>query len=212
MEEIRYLVEQNGFDFVAKEAADHEEQGRLSSAEIHLIRECPCSIWIDRPPAGDRYRNVLVAVDCMNPHYEQLNQEMIAGTLRFCEVEDATMHVLHVWEFPGEAMLRGRRFNATSKIDAMIEEERRHHGEAFDVLLQPFESHGSRLMQHLIKGRPLKAVMELTARYKIELLVMGAGDAHTGVASWLLGTRAEQVLKVVPCAVFARRPKGSAVT
>lgn len=204
--EIARLVERDGYDFVAKVASDQDEQGRLSSTEIGLIRNCPCSVWIDRAPAGDRYQNVLLAVDCMNADHERLNHEMITGAVRFCKAEEATLHVLHVWEFPGEAMLRGRTFTAADKVDAMVEEERRLHANALDALLEPHASAGPRLRKHLVKGRPLTVVMELTARSQIDLLVMGAGT-RTGVAGWLLGGTAEQVLKVVPCAVYAMKPK-----
>jgi nucleotide-binding universal stress UspA family protein len=211
VKEIASLVEQSGYDFVAKVASDQEEQGRLSSTEIDLIRNCPCSVWIDRAPGASRYQNVLVAVDCMNPDYEQLNHEMIAGTMRFCAAEDATMHLLHVWELPGESMLRGRSFTAADKVDAMVEDERRLHAQAFDALLEPYASQGSLLRRHLVKGRPMTVVTELAARCQIDLLVMGAG-AKTGIAGWLLGSSAEQMLKVVPCAVYAQKPRPAKTT
>lgn len=204
--EIARLVERDGCDFVAKVASDQDERGRLSSTEIGLIRNCPCSVWIDRAPAGDRYQNVLLAIDCMNADHERLNHEMITGAIRFCAAEQATLHVLHVWEFLGEAMLRGRTFTAADKVDAMVEQERRLHADALDALLEPHASAAPRLKKHLVKGRPLTVVMELTARSQIDLLVMGAG-ARPGVAGWLLGGTAEQVLKVVPCAVYAMKPK-----
>jgi nucleotide-binding universal stress UspA family protein len=126
--------------------------------------------------------------------------------MRFCAAEDATMHVLHVWELPGESMLRGRTFTAADKVDAMAEDERRLHALAFDALLEPHAAQGSRLRRHLVKGRPMTVVTELAARCQIDLLVMGAG-AKTGIAGWLLGSSAEQMLKVVPCAVYAKKPR-----
>lgn len=210
MKEIAGLVERGGYDFVAKVASDEEEKGRLSSTEINLIHSCLCNIWIDRPPrTGDRYRAVLLAVDCMDPDHEQLNHEMLSGAVRFCEAEDATLHVLHVWELPGEMMLRGRSF-ATEKIDALVEDERRLHQKAFDALLEPYAT-GRRLERHLVKGRPMAVVMYLAASCQIDLLAMGAG-VRSGMFGRLLGSSAEQMLKVVPCSVFAerlRRPKAA---
>jgi universal stress protein E len=128
VKEIATLVERDGYDFVAKVASDQAERGRLSGTEIDLIRRCPCNVWIDRPPrAGDRYQTVLLAVDCMDPDHERLNQEMTTGAARFCEAEDATLHLLPMWDLPGETMLRGRSFTGREKIDAMVEHERRLH-------------------------------------------------------------------------------------
>jgi universal stress protein E len=209
VKEIATLVERDGYDFVAKVASDQEERGRLSSTEIDLIRRCPCNVWIDRPPrAGDRYQTVLLAVDCMDPDHEQLNHEMITGAARFCEAEDATLHVLHVWEVRGETMLRGRSFTGSDKIDAMVEHERRLHEKAFEALLEPYAALGERLKRHLVKGRPMAVVMDLTATCQVDLLVMGAG-VKAGIGGWLLGSSAEQVLKVVPCAVFAEKRRRS---
>ena len=205
VDEIGSLVERSGFNFVAKEASDQEERGRLSSMEINLIRNCPCNVWIDRTPrTGGRYQTVLVAVDCMDPDHEQLNREMIAGAVRFCEAEDATLHVLHAWELPGETMLRGRSFGTADKIDAMVDHEHRLHQKGFDALLEAHAAQGTRLKRHLVKGQPMAAVMDLTASYQIDLLAMGAG-VGTGIGGWLLGSSAEQMLKVVPCAVFAQK-------
>lgn len=205
VDEIGSLVERGGYNFVAKEASDQEERGRLSSMEINLIRHCPCNVWIDRPPrTGDRYQSVLVAVDCMDPDHEKLNHEMITGAVRFCEAEDATLRVLHAWEVPGESMLRGRSFGTADKIDAMVEHERQLHQKAIDALLESYASQGTRLERHLVKGQPMAAVMDLTASCQIDLLAMGAG-VRTGIGGWLLGSSAEQVLKVVPCAVFAQK-------
>lgn len=204
VKEVTSLVERGGYDFVAKVASDQEEQGRLSSMEIDLIRHCPCTVWIDRAPAGDRYQTVLVAVDCINPDHEKLNHELISGTLRFCQGEDFTIHVLHVWHFPGETMLRGRSLAAADKVDAMVEDERRIHEQAFDALLAPYASQGLRLNKHLVKGQLITVIKELTARSRIDIVVMGAG-AKTGIAGWLLGSSAEQMLKVVPCSVVAKK-------
>lgn len=215
VKEIATLVEHDGYDFVAKVASDQEERGRLGSTEIDLIRRCPCNVWIDRPPhAGDRYQTVLLAVDCRDPDHEQLNHEMITGAARFCEAEDATLPALHVWHLPGKAMLRGRSFTGSDKIDAMVEHERRLHEEAFQARLEPYASLGARLDRHLVKGRPMVVVMDLTAACQVDLLVMvpvgdGAG-VKAGIGGWLLGSSAEQVLKVVPGAVFAEKHRSKA--
>ena len=100
-------------------------------------------------------------------------------------------------------MLRGRSFSA-NKIDATVEHERRLHQEAFDALLEPFLSRGSQLQKHLVKGQPMAVIMDLTASGQIDILAMGAG-ARAGIGGWLLGSSAEQMLKVVPCAVFAQK-------
>jgi universal stress protein E len=209
VKEIASLVERDGYDFVAKVASDQEERGRLSSTEIDLIRSCPCNVWIDRPPpAGDRYQTVLLAVDCMDPDHEQLNHEMLEGAVRFAKAEDATLHVLHVWNLAGETMLRGRSFAGSDKINALVEQERQLHQKAFDALLEPYASLGGRLKKHLVKGIPMAVVMDLAVSCQIDVLGMGAG-VRSGIGRWLIGGTAEQVLKVVPCAVFAekrRRP------
>jgi nucleotide-binding universal stress UspA family protein len=54
----------------------------------------------------------------------------------------------------------------------------------------------------------MAVVMHLVASCQIDLLAMGAG-VRPGMFGWLLGSSAEQVLKVVPCSVFAEKLRRS---
>ena len=64
--ELIRAVQRNGYDLLMK--APHPPEGlteRLfyGSFDLHLLRKCPCPVWIDRPESAHPYRNILAAVD-----------------------------------------------------------------------------------------------------------------------------------------------------
>ena len=63
--EIIRAVMRNAYDLVIKAA--HPSPGLadrlLGSTDLHLLRKCPCPVWIDRPGKPIPYKSVLAAVD-----------------------------------------------------------------------------------------------------------------------------------------------------
>ena len=53
-----------GHDLVVKTAEDPGWLNRLfGSDDMHILRKCPCPVWLLKPGISRRFRNILVAVD-----------------------------------------------------------------------------------------------------------------------------------------------------
>lgn len=60
---------------------------------------------------------------------------------------------------------------------------------------------------HLLKGDPAEVIASLTAKKRIDLIVMGT-VGRTGIPGFLIGNTAETVLRQVNCSVLAVKPEG----
>ncbi|KPJ95774.1 MAG: universal stress protein, UspA, partial [Gammaproteobacteria bacterium SG8_11] len=62
--EIIREVLRNGRDLVIKMAEQYDWLDRwFGSDDMHLLRKCPCPVWLIKPQAPKSYRRILAAVD-----------------------------------------------------------------------------------------------------------------------------------------------------
>ncbi len=126
--ELIRAVQRNGFDLLVK--APHLPEGlteRLlyGSFDLHLLRKCPCPVWIDRPESAHPYRNILAAVDPTDRANLELNRLIMDLASSLAERESAQLHVVHAWRMAGESMLRsGRARISATEVERTAEPKR----------------------------------------------------------------------------------------
>ncbi|NEX18366.1 MAG: universal stress protein, UspA [Halochromatium sp.] len=195
----------------------------FGSEDLHLLRKCPCPLWLGRPQDALNYRRVLAAVDLepLASNKEQAQQAALNATIldlaaALATSEFAELHVAHVWAALGEPILRGGMIATPTetKIDAYIEAERRRHGQALEQALADLEARlGAEALRwlkpirHLPKGLPREELPALATRIDADILVLGT-LGRTGVSGLLIGNTAEAVLQRINCAVLAVKPAG----
>ena len=223
LEVVREVLRED-HDLVMKCAGDQAPVAALfGSDDLHLLRKCPCPLWLGRNDDALNYRRVLAAIDVQplasaNDQAQQraLNATILDLAAALATSEFAELHVAHVWTALGEPILRGGMIAtpAETKIDAYIEAERRRHGQALERALADLEGRvGPEAMQwlqpvrHLTKGSPREELPALARRIDADILVLGT-LGRTGVAGLLIGNTAEAVLHRIDCAVLAIKPDG----
>ncbi|MEA3642132.1 MAG: universal stress protein [Lamprobacter sp.] len=223
LEVIREVV-RHDHDLVMKCVGDKPPMAALfGSEDLHLLRKCPCPLWLGRPQDALNYRRVLAAVDVepLVAAKEQAQQQALNATIldlaaALATSEFAELHVAHAWTALGEPILRGGMLTtpAETKIDAYIEAERRRHGQALQQALADLEARaGTEVMQwlkpvrHLPKGAAREELPALATRIDADILVLGT-LGRSGVSGLLIGNTAEAVLQRIDCAVLAVKPEG----
>jgi universal stress protein E len=85
VEVIRAVLRED-YDLLIKPARSRTGTGAglFGSVDMHLLRKCPCPVWIDREPerggaeagaaAAPSYRSILAAVDPVTAEARQMNQ------------------------------------------------------------------------------------------------------------------------------------------
>lgn len=222
LEIVREVI-RSGHDLVIKIPETRDWRDRFfSSDDMHLLRKCPCPVWLVKPEASKVYRRILAAVD-VDDRYPQeelktrhaLNQQILemAGSLALSEF--AELHVAHTWNAVGEsAMLGAFMYEPEEKISAYVEQISLQHKANLDGLMCEVTSQlGREALEylkphtHLVKGWARKEIPTLAKGIEADLVVMGT-VARTGIPGFIMGNTAETILNQIDCSVLAIKPPG----
>ena len=214
----------NGHDLVIKTPETWDWLDRFfGSDDMHLLRKCPCPVWLIKPQAPKSYRRILAAVDVGDAYpptklesQRALNHQVLEMASSLAVSEFSELHVVYAWEATGESAMRDSAFMRRPKteVDAYVEQARQHHTESMNSLLLDLASYQGRdtldyikPQIHLVKGWARKEIPALTKRIDADLIVMGT-VARTGVPGFIMGNTAETILNQIDCSVLAIKPPG----
>ena len=110
LEVIRSVL-RNEYDLVIKAAENPDFMRRLfGSVDMHLLRKCPCPVWLMKTPEKSKYNCFLAAVD-FEPlqavaSEQAFNNEILDRAASLALSDEASLHLVHAWEaFAEKAML-----------------------------------------------------------------------------------------------------------
>ncbi len=185
---------------------DRTGMGRMifGSTAIKLVRRCPCPIWVAKPEPEPAQWNILVASDLA-----PVSEKALALAVRLSELHPATIHLLHVVDFPLD------RIWCTGLPDAKEEEYRRNVRHAAEQALQgQIDRAGARgltpaVQIHLVDdpgGLPDEGIIGFIRKNTIDLLVMGT-IGRSGISGVMIGNTAERILPQLTCSLLAVKPE-----
>lgn len=209
LEVIRAVV-RNDFDLVIKnaEAARGFAQKPFGPNDQHLIRKCPCPVWIDRPDRPRPYRRILAAVDPLSDAGAGLDRLIMDLAASFVAWEDAEVHVAHGWWLPGESVLRGARANVSERqLADLLETKRAHHANALRALLAHYDLSLDSPNVHFYKSAPTPLIADTAQKLPADLIVMGTAG-RTGIPGFFIGNTAESILLSTDTPVLTIKPAG----
>ena len=223
MEIIREVL-RNERDLVIKTPEHQDWLDRLfGSADMHLLRKCPCPVWLVKPQAPKANRCILAAVDLDDTYPAKEMKSRRALNLQIIEIasslalaESADLHIANAWDAIGENAMRHGAFMKipVDKINAYVEQVQRQHASNLDELIRDAGAYVGpdaldylKPHMHLVKGWARKEIPELVKRIDADLVVMGT-VARTGVPGFIMGNTAETILNQIDCSVFAIKPPG----
>ena len=221
--EIIREVLRNGHDLVIKMPETRDWLDRLfDSDDMHLLRKCPCPVWIIKPGAPKSYRRILAAVDVHDAYPPEelesrrgLNRQILEMASSLALSDFAELHIVHAWHAIGESAMRGALMHTPEdKIIAYVEQVRQQHAASLDGLMHEVTGNlGQDALDylkpqaHLLKGWARKEIPALAKRIETDLVVMGT-VARTGVPGFIMGNTAETILEQIDCSVLAIKPPG----
>lgn len=209
LEVIRAVITR-GHDLVIKAAETPEglPQRAFGPNDQHLIRKCPCPVWIDRPDRSRPYRRILAAVDPLDDAGEDLNRTILDLATSFVPWEGSEVHVVHAWWLPGESELRGGRVRIPElRLHELLGEKEQMHAQALEGLLTGYGLTLDSPQVHFRKSAPAPLIAELAAQLPADLIVIGT-IGRTGIPGFFIGNTAEAVLPITDVPVLAVKPRG----
>ena len=222
--EIIREVLRNGHDLVIKSPEEPVWLERLfGSDDMHLLRKCPCPVWLVKHSPAKTYRRIVAAVDVDMDHpgpereiRHKLNVKILQLAVSLALSDFAELHVVHAWEAAFENAIRGAYLHRPdAEVSAYLEQVRQQHEQGLDALIsEVIDAQGSddavnflNPSKYVIKGPARKEIPALAKDIAADLIVMGT-VARTGVAGLFIGNTAEAILEQVDCPVLAVKPEG----
>ena len=218
LEVVRFVL-QNEIDLVIKSEAVGRSRFRpLGSTDMHVLRKCPCPVWIVRSGHDGPCRRILAAVD-VGPDDEEANalaRRVLEIAVSLAAHEEGELDVLHAWSLPYENTLRSSRSGLPkAMVDQMVADEGRRREEELEALsndvaaaLQEGSEQALRAPRlHVPHGDPDDVIPDFVRESDIELVIMGT-VGRTGVPGFFIGNTAEEVLSQIDCSVVAIKPPG----
>lgn len=189
----------------------------FGSTDQHLLRKCPCPVWLRTPDAGRAPRSIIAAVDVDDwdtaepKTLHDVNRCVIETALRVGAGQGAIVHVLHAWEALGEGMVwafASRQDGRAAAANYVNEIEAARH-RSINALLKPYDDVARvfdvRLVPRLVRGPARAVIPDEVKKQSADLIVMGT-IARTGLSGVIIGNTAEDVLNSVACSVVAVKP------
>ena len=213
IEIIKEVLRENHDLLIVDAAAENELSMRkklLGTNELHLLRKCPCPIWVLKPSDKNAFKRILVAIDSSSSNEEtiNLNLKLLELSTSLAKIESAEHHIIHCWRAYGESMLRSRR--ARGSLEDVDEYVRNMETLARDDLgncLRLFDMTIDNDLVHLIEGDPEWLITDFIRKNDIDLIVMGT-LARTGISGFLIGNTAEKIVNGIECSLLAVKPDG----
>jgi len=218
--EIIREVMRGDFDLVIK--AVTESNKMFGANDMHLLRKCPCPIWLHKSNDSNFDNKILAAVDvddnCTLKELDirhQLNLDVLSIAGSYALSGTADLYVVHVWSAVGESILRSG-FSNTSEEDlaAYVKNVKDDRINKLNLLLKEAETKlGSDAVDYLkpkvelLKGKPETEIPKFTDEINASLVVMGT-VGRTGLPGLFMGNTAEEILNQLNCSLLAIKPKG----
>jgi len=217
--EIIRQVLRNDHDLIVK-CADADNGLReilFSSTDKHLMRKCPCPVWIIKPKERQKYLRILAAVDQdpEEPAKDTLNRQILEMSTSMALTEYSEAHIVHAWELFGESLLTSHKWNfSEAEYEAMLEEEASGRRRWLKNLVKNYgtstDTNNADVLDlhfHVVKGLAQFVVSDLARELAVDLVVMGT-VARAGIDGFFMGNTAESILGQLDCSVLTIKPPG----
>jgi len=197
--------------------------GRLErifgSNDMHLLRKCPCPVWMMKSTETKSYRRILAAVDIGEADdiekQSSLNRQVLEMATSLAHSEFCELHVVHVWRAFGESEFRsGFARMPEAKLKAYLDEVYQKHLQWLNGLMDDLATWvGKEALDyvkpqvHLLKGNAKDEIPRLASELQVDLIVMGT-VVRTGIPGFIMGNTAETILNRIDCSVLAVKPDG----
>jgi len=217
--EVIYEVLRNGYDLVFKTAESGVLFNRVfGSEDMHLLRKCPCPVWLVKPESPKAYQTILAAVDVDDDYPpEELNtrqlliQQILKMASSLAISECAELHIIHAWLAKYEGAMRGAFIaRPEEEVASYVKSVKLRHAQNLDEKIDKLEKNilgCIKPIKHLMKGDPRREIPAFAKEIKADLVVMGT-VARTGLSGFFMGNTAETILNQIDCSVLAIKPPG----
>ncbi|WP_456413077.1 universal stress protein [Thiolapillus sp.] len=207
----KVLRDKHDLVILAAEGKGGLKERLFGSTSMHLMRKCPCPVWVVKPAKRFRHQKILAAVDTTDefPDHERqpLNVLIMELASSLARMDNGELHVIQAWSVFAEGYMEVRGGLSEQSIHQLRKQVKREYAAQLDALLMAVDLEGIAVRKHLPRSdNPSRAIIKLVKNNDIDLLVMGT-VCRTGIAGFFIGNTAEKVLSEADCSVLTVKPE-----
>ena len=179
----------------------------LGPVDLHLLRTCPCPVWLVGPHDPSHAPHIVAAVDASSRHpaEQAINRQIIDLAQSLREARGGSLTVVHAWQPFGEYLLQPRMPPLVFAGLMQRAERAAYLGTA--ALLEPRSERLADVHVEVMKGEPPEVISAVAAARQADVIVMGS-MGRNGLAGIFLGNTAERVLRRWHGSVLVVKPPG----
>lgn len=183
----------------------------FDSQDMHLLRKCPMPLLLYKHGTPLPFSTVMASVDVSlgedwgDDDNIDLNQQIF----QWAQWMNAhqPIHIAHAWEEGIEFYAKHWSMDLSDQeFNELSESTFRQHQTALSRSIDQIEFTQKPIV-HYLNGEAVDSICQATKSLSADLLVMGT-LARSGLAGFLIGNTAEQVLENINCSVLALKPEG----
>lgn len=199
------VVKEGNFDLVI--SASQNLEGPPDSTAMHLMRKCPCPVWIHRGNLWKGAVRILVAINTSDNAAEnqRLNKKILEHSLKLNETLRGHLHVVTCWSAYMESVLTSPRFTEKDKVNYLKFEEEQTQ-QALASISEELDLNDA-VKAKIFHGNPALIIPRYAAEQKMDIVVMGS-VARTGIPGLLIGNTAEKIMSNLENSIVAIKPDG----
>lgn len=209
LEIIRQVIRaEHDLVFACAESDGILKQVFFGSTATHLVRKCPCPVWIVKPGQPVPYTKILVAVDPqIATSKDQINTLIMDLATSLALRDNSVLHIMHAWDIEGKDLDSMRSEITTQQREAILKHHHDKHLLATNNLVARYTMSEIDHRIHSPRGRPEQAIYRLVRQEQIDLILMGS-VARVGIPGFFIGNTAETVLGSEKCSILTVKPNG----
>jgi universal stress protein E len=118
------LRNQHDLVMITAEGGGGLKQMLFGNTSMHLMRKCPCPVWVIKPDQPKRFGRILAAVDLVMDDKERtaLNKKIMELSTSLARFGHCELLIVHAWRMYGESMLTGRGGFSAEKVVRLLRE------------------------------------------------------------------------------------------
>ena len=181
----------------------------FGSTSMHLMRKCPCPVWIVNPGQSPNYARILAAVDPSpdDVSADELNVKILDLATSMARLNQSELHIVHAWDLTGKDLDTIRSELTEEARNLLVRRNELMRRKPLESLLERYALEDLQYHVHLVRGEPEFLIPEMIKQKKIDLIVMGT-LVRTGIPGFFIGNTAELLLRQVKCAALTVKPEG----
>src|SRR5205085_2026378 len=136
----------------------------------HLLRKCPCPVWVIKPSRRQGISRILAAVDPdpVDVVRDGVNSTIMELATSLAVLEDSELHVVHARRECNQTELHGWQAKVSeARVDKWMAQTRAADQRRFDELLGRFDLKELRARLHLVEGEAGIVIPAIAAEERI---------------------------------------------